>query len=86
MKMQSETWPTTRVVAQMMGSLPMGGVMPETPIFAFERTPDALSFDPHLDLTPTRTDIDVGGPIAFTVNYLGSAMRRQASPHRLGCG
>ena len=78
MKMQSETWPTTRVVAQMMGSLPMGGVVPETPIFAFERTPDALSFDPHLDLTPTRTDIDVGGPIAFTVNSVVSASEAQA--------
>ncbi len=37
-------WPEQQVVARMMGSLPMGGAVPETPIHAFARTPAALSF------------------------------------------
>lgn len=78
MNMQPTTWPATRVVAQMMGSLPMGGVVPETPIWAFERSPDVLAFDPQIDLKPTRVDIDVGGSIAFHIDRVVTATEAQA--------
>lgn len=60
-------WPDTRVVARLMGSLPMGGVVPDTPIHAFAQTPDDLAFG-QADLSPKRRDIDLGGLLAFAID------------------
>ena len=61
-------WPEQQVVARMMGSLPMGGAVPETPIHAFARTPAALSFQAQPGLKPQRRDVDLGGLIAFVID------------------
>ncbi|CAM8631500.1 Oxoglutarate/iron-dependent dioxygenase [Burkholderiales bacterium] len=60
--------PESRVVASLMGSLPMGGSVPDAPIFALREN----LFGPH-DLSPpaapsTRTDIDLDGQMAFLVS------------------
>jgi len=60
-------WPQARVVATLPGSLPMGGVVPETPIHAFATTPACLTLQPQPSLLPTREDIDIGGSIAFLI-------------------
>lgn len=62
------TWPAQRVVARLTGSLPMGGVVPDTPIHAFAETPRALDFQRAARLTPVRGEIDLGGLIAFTLD------------------
>jgi 2OG-Fe(II) oxygenase superfamily len=64
------TWPAPRVVALMPGSLPMGGVVPDTPIWAFEQPAPALAMPPEADagLRPQRTDIELGGLQAFTLS------------------
>lgn len=64
----SRVWPAPRVVARLTGLLPMGGVVPETPIHTFTETPAALAFGPALGLTPRRHDIDLGGLLAFGVD------------------
>ena len=70
-------WPTTRVVATLPGSLPMGGVVPETPIHAFAQTPEPLAFQTQQMLQPTRQDIDLGGPIAFVIHDVVTADEAQ---------
>lgn len=32
-------WPETRIVARLPGSLPMGGIIPDTPVHAFATPP-----------------------------------------------
>lgn len=71
-------WPTTRVVATLPGSLPMGGVVPETPIHAFAQTPESLAFQTQQVLQPKRQDIDLGGPIAFVIHDVVTADEAQA--------
>lgn len=71
------TWPATRVVATMPGSLPMGGVVPETPIHTFALSPSCLSLEPQASLHPQRTDIDLGGAIAFTISDVVTAEEAQ---------
>lgn len=71
-------WPTTRVVGTLPGSLPMGGVVPETPIHAFSQTPESLAFQTQQVLQPTRQDIDLGGPIAFVIHDVVTADEAQA--------
>ncbi len=41
--MKSGDWPAHRAVAWLPGSLPMGGVVPDTPVHAFETTPASLA-------------------------------------------
>ncbi|MGI9152180.1 MAG: 2OG-Fe(II) oxygenase [Limnohabitans sp.] len=72
------TWPVTRVVATLPGSLPMGGVVPETPIHAFVQTPACLALGPQPALHPTRQEIDLGGPIAFMIRDVVTAQEAQA--------
>ena len=61
-------WPEHFAVAHMPGSLPMGGVVPMTPIHAF-RTPAArLAFADDAPLQPVRTDIELGGLLAFLID------------------
>jgi hypothetical protein len=62
-----QQWPATRVVATLPGSLPMGGVVPGTPIHAFAATPACLALKPQPSLRPSRHDIDLGGSIAFVI-------------------
>lgn len=66
-------WPQTRVVARLTGSLPMGGVVPDTPIHAFAQTPAALALGPAPALQPRRRDIDLGGLLAFAIDEVVTA-------------
>lgn len=66
-------WPEVHVVARLIGSLPMGGVVPDTPIHAFAQTPEALAFDPATDLQPQRRDIDLDGLLAFCIDPVVTA-------------
>ena len=61
------TWPAHRAVACMPGSLPMGGVVPATPVFAFEQPAPALALRRDDPLAPQRRDIDLGGLLAFEI-------------------
>ncbi len=61
-------WPAAMAVAHLPGSLPAGGVVPMTPVFAFERPVAQLALpDPH-PLAPRRTDIELGGLLAFVID------------------
>ncbi|CAD5367041.1 P4Hc domain-containing protein [Rubrivivax sp. A210] len=69
----------SRVVAEMDGSLPTGGMVPRTPIHAFARTPPDLSFAPlRPELSPVRRDIDLGGLLAFAIDELMTAAEADA--------
>lgn len=72
------SWPDQRVVARMTGSLPMGGTVPETPIHAFATTPERLRFDPQAVRGPSRTDIDLGGHLAFLIDPVVTAEEADA--------
>ena len=65
--MSPDTWPAVRAVAHLPGSLPLGGVVPDTPVHAFERTPARLQLDPAASLRPERHDIDLDGLLAFEI-------------------
>lgn len=54
----------------MPGSLPMGGVVPDTPIFAFAQPAAALEWERGLPQGPTRHDIDLAGLLAFEIRGL----------------
>lgn len=83
----SQDWPGHHAVAFMPGSLPLGGVVPMTPIHAFETAPAALSLRPQPSLQPTRYDITLGGMLAFAINDVvtaGEADAIVAATERLG--
>lgn len=61
-------WPRAVAVAHLPGSLPMGGVVPMTPVFAFEQTAARLALPDHHGLVPRRTDIELGGLLAFVID------------------
>ena len=63
-------WPAHRSVALLPGSLPQGGVVPDTPIHAFVTPPLQLSLRPDAGLHPTRHDIELGGLLAFEIHNL----------------
>ena len=70
---------TSVVVARMPGSLPMGGVVPNTPIHAWAETPPALAFGPApAGAPPCRTDIDLAGLLAFTIDTVISTSEARA--------
>lgn len=73
MEMRQAAWPAQRVVARLTGSLPMGGVVPETPVHAFATTPEALAFGAAPGLRPQRRDIDLGGLLAFAIDDVVTA-------------
>lgn len=52
------------VVATMPGSLPMGGLVDDTPIHALQ---PGLALQPRPELRPRRDDIELGGLLAFTI-------------------
>ena len=47
-----QDWPSHWAVAYMPGSLPMGGVVPMTPIHAFSSSPRALQLKTQTSLKP----------------------------------
>ena len=61
-------WPAPIEVAHMPGSLPLGGVVPATPIFAFSTSAAPLILSPEPSLFPRRTDLNLGGLLAFTID------------------
>ena len=63
-------WPAARVVARLPGSLPLGGVVPDTPIFAFAEPAAALDLASPLPQAPTRHEIDLIGLLAFEIRGL----------------
>ena len=63
-------WPHHWAVAYMPGSLPMGGVVPMTPIHAFSSSPRALQLKTQTSLKSVRHDIELGGLLAFEISDL----------------
>lgn len=63
-----QNWPPHRVVAVLPGSLPMGGIVQETPIYAFETPPPRLDLADRTSRDPRRRDIDLGGLLAFQID------------------
>jgi hypothetical protein len=76
--LMQKIWTQPRVVAEMVGSLPMGGSVENTPIHAFSETPIALKFDAQSALNPVKTDIDLGGSLAFTIDNVVTPGEAQA--------
>lgn len=68
----------TITVAELDGSLPMGGVVPRTPVHAFARMPEGLVLRPQPELQPRRSDIDLGGLLAFQIDGLMTPEEAQA--------
>lgn len=50
----------------------MGGVVPMTPVHAFDQTPEALRLPAQNSTPATRTDIELGGLLAFVIDALVS--------------
>lgn len=71
-------WPAHRSVALLPGSLPQGGVVPDTPIHAFVTPPLQLSLRREAGLCPTRHDIELGGLLAFEIRDLLTAAEADA--------
>ena len=65
--LQEFDWPSHKAVALMAGSLPMGGVVIDTPIYAFETTPIALALKQQKTPRSTRKNIELGGLLAFEI-------------------
>jgi 2OG-Fe(II) oxygenase superfamily len=61
-------WPGRHAVAHLPGSLPMGGVVPMTPVFAFDSVPGALCLQDQPTLRAARQDLDLGGLLAFVID------------------
>ena len=66
-------WPSQCIVASMVGSLPMGGAIADTPIHAFTTTPDVLRFADRVPLQPQRRNIDLDGLLAFAIDDVVTA-------------
>jgi hypothetical protein len=80
-------WPSHHAVAFMPGSLPLGGVVPMTPIHAFDSPPQALSLQLQPGLHPARHDISLGGLLAFVITEVLSTDEADAlvaATERLG--
>ena len=71
-------WPAHHSVALLPGSLPQGGVVPDTPIHAFITPPLQLSLGTGAGLNPTRHDIELGGLLAFEIRDLLNAAEADA--------
>jgi hypothetical protein len=65
---EAKVWPAQFEAAHMPGSLPMGGVIPMTPIFAFATPAAPLILSHEPSLSPQRTDIELGGLLAFMID------------------
>lgn len=71
-------WPAHWAVAHMPGSLPMGGVVPMTPIHAFRDSPRALRLKTQTTLNPVRRDIELGDLLAFEISDVLTAEESDA--------
>ncbi len=71
-------WPPHRTVAVMPGSLPMGGLVEDTPIHAFETPAPLLALAADTGLKPTRHDIELGGLLAFEIRDLMTGAQADA--------
>lgn len=56
----------------------MGGIVPMTPVHAFENTPDMLRLGGLLDTPAQRRDIELGGLLAFVIDNVVSASEADA--------
>lgn len=86
---QSKTriWPAHWTVAELPGSLPLGGVVHDTPVHAFERTPEALRLVQEAVPDAQRSHLDTGGLLAFLIDPVVSAEEADAiveASERLG--
>ena len=72
--------PTThRAVAYMTGSLPMGGQVANTPVFAFHQTPVELALVAQpVALHPQRHDISLDGLLVFEITDVLTAAESDA--------
>jgi len=75
---EATIWPAHVEIAHMPGSLPMGGVIPLTPIFAFETPAAPLILSHEPSLSPQRTDIELGGLLAFTIDDVITSVEADA--------
>ena len=66
-------WPAHRTVAELMGSRPLGGQVPATPVHGFVQTPAALRLSVTAPGPATRHDIELGGLTAFVIEPVLSA-------------
>ena len=73
-----DLWPSHQAVAHLPGSLPMGGVVPMTPVHAFTHTPDALRWPVDAGLQAKRREIELGGLLAFVIDDLVTAAEADA--------
>ena len=71
-------FPSHHAVAYLPGSLPMGGVVPMTPVHAFDASPDALQLPASSALQPERRDIDLEGQLAFSIEPVITAEEARA--------
>ncbi len=74
----ASSWPAHRTVALLPGSLPQGGVVPDTPIHAFVMPPPQLTLRVEAARNPQRHDIELGGLLAFEIRHLLSAAEADA--------
>ncbi len=65
---RQQRWPAAIEVAHLPGSLPLGGMVPMTPVFAFDTPAPSLQLPVGHGRTPRRTDIALGGLLAFTID------------------
>lgn len=76
-----------RIVSEMTGSLPMGGVVLDTPIYGVTPTPEYLLLQDATIPAAQRVDVDVGGKLAFVIHHVvtvDDARRMIALTEQLG--
>lgn len=71
-------FPGHHAVAFLPGSLPMGGVVPMTPVHAFDAPPAPLRLVARAPQLPVRRDIAMQGQLAFTIEPVISAAEADA--------
>lgn len=76
--MKQLEWPPHHAVAHLPGSLPMGGVVPMTPVHAFAHTPEALRWGAQPSLQPRRHDLDLDGLLGFVIEQVVTAEEADA--------
>ncbi|TFW16435.1 2OG-Fe(II) oxygenase [Duganella callida] len=60
-------------VAELHGSLPMGGVVARTPVHAFQHLPPELRLRQRPELRQQRRDLDLDGQLAFEITNVLTA-------------
>ena len=72
LSINQDIWPNKNIVYSTYGSLPMGGVVEQTPIYAFDETPQQLVFSDDRHYLASREEIDLGGKLAFMIHNVAS--------------